>query len=456
MIKRYTPDIPYSTEIRARIALNAKRLEDAYYQIPAVFSHPGYDWPGDKEGRALLAFVSHYKVTGYINPTMPAMLAELPARFNEQGYLGPVQGENVFEQQLSGHSWLLRGLCEHYEQFLNEDSLNMAKTIVEALFLPLRGKFSAYPMTREETEGGVSGHSGIVQNGWNLSSDTGTAFMAFDGLSHAYKVLKDERIRALLDEMLDVYANMKLFKLKAHTHCSLTAARGMMRMYNVTEDARYLVIAKDIWDLFVFGRGMTATFQNINWWQKPDSWTEPCGIVDAIMLSCELYKITRQDKYRRLASRMFHNGLASAQRPNGGAGTDKVVFGGDPTLPHIPACRELSMDMYEAPFCCTMRLAEGLWYINHHDDFFYYEIERRENGELFVLKDAMGRYMCGDLLLAEIIIPEGVDLEGWEAPVPVAEVDGHRLTPLLKYYTLPDHVARVIRQRVLFDEGGRA
>ena len=108
------------------------------------------------------------------------------------------------------------------------------------------------------------------------------------------------------------------------------------------------------------------------------------------------------------------------------------------------------MDMYEAPFCCTMRLAEGLWYINKNDDLLYYEIERRENGEMFVTRDAMGRYMCGDLLLAEIVIPEGADLGGWTPPAPVAVVDGHRLTPLLKYYTLPDAVARVIRQRVLF------
>ena len=451
MIKRYTPDIPYSTEIRARIALNAQRLQDPYYQVPAVFSAPNYDWPGDKEGRALLAFVSHAKITRDIDPAMPILLAELSVRLGAQGYLGPVQGEIISEQQLSGHSWLIRGLCEHYEHFFGEESLTLARGIVENLFLPIKGRFADYQTTREDVDGGVAGHSGTIKNGWNLSSDTGTVFMAFDGLSHFYKMTHDERVLALLDEMLEVYTAMDLLELRAHTHCSLSAARGMVRMYKITEDTRYLVAAKDIWDLFVFHHGMTATFQNVNWWQRPDSWTEPCGIVDAIILSSELYTITRQDKYRRLASRMFHNGLASAQRPNGGAGTDKVVFPGDPALPQVPPCSELSMDMYEAPFCCTMRLAEGLWYIDKHDDFFYYEVERRENGELFVIKDELGRYMCGDLLLAEIIVPEGVDLGDWEIPAPVAVVDGHKLTPLLKFYTLPEKVVRVIRQRVLFD-----
>lgn len=456
MIKRYTPDVPFSPEIHARIALNAQRLREPYYQIDQVFSPLGYDWPGDKEGRALLAFVSHYKATGDVNPCMPAMLEQLPARVNEKGYLGHAMEDVISEQQLSGHSWLLRGLCEHYEQFLDDVSLAAVKTVVEGLFLPIAGKFASYPTTRDgEGDGGVSGHGGAVVGCWNLSSDTGTAFMAFDGLSHAYKVTRDERIHALLDEMLDTYTAMDKYALKAHTHCSLTAARGIVRMYNCTEDPRYLVAAKDIWDLFVFGHGMTPTFQNINWWQRPDTWTEPCGIVDAIILSCELYKITRQDKYRRLAARVFHNGLASAQRPNGGAGTDKVVFPGDPDLPNIPANEELYMDMYEAPFCCTMRLAEGLWYVNAHADLLYYELERRENGRLLVLRDVLGRYMCGDRVLAEIVIPEGADLEGWTPPEPIIEVEGHRLTFLLKYYELPDAVARVIRQRVLFGGGQR-
>ena len=77
MIKRYTPDIPYSAEIRARLALNEQRLNDACYQMPEVFSPADYAWPGDKEGRALLAFVSHYKATGHINPCMPEMMKAL-------------------------------------------------------------------------------------------------------------------------------------------------------------------------------------------------------------------------------------------------------------------------------------------------------------------------------------------------------------------------------------------
>ncbi|MBR3300966.1 MAG: hypothetical protein IKI68_05715, partial [Clostridia bacterium] len=52
-------------ELKTRIDLNYKRLaESSYYQIDEVFAPGNYDWPADKEGRALLAFVSHYKISG--------------------------------------------------------------------------------------------------------------------------------------------------------------------------------------------------------------------------------------------------------------------------------------------------------------------------------------------------------------------------------------------------------
>ncbi len=445
MLHRETPDAPYSPEVSARISLNAQRLREPYYQMPAVFQSPDCDWPGDKEGRALLAFVSHFKMTGEINPCMPALLSELPNRTGKDLYFGPDAGEIIFEQQLSGHSWLLRGLCEHYEQFHDEFSLKALKSVTEGLFLPTRGRYRQYPTNRPHTgEGGVSGHSGVVLDNWQLSSDVGCAFMAIDGLSHVYKITKDERVRALVNEMAHVLFAIDKVTLKAQTHCTLTAARGMLRMYQITEDPFYLVGAKDIFALYAFGKGMDATYQNLNWWGRHDTWTEPCAIVDSLMVALELYKITRKDSYRRCAARIFHNGFASAQRANGGAGTDAVVIpqNGQDTL---------YMKTYEAPFCCTMRLAEGLWYVKENVDMLYYEIERKENGDLWIVHDEFGRYMCGDLVLCEASLPEGIDTQGWELPAPVAERHGHKLIPLIKFYKTPDSVATHIKQKVIFE-----
>ena len=136
-------------ELRDRISLNFHRLADsAYYQIDEVFAPAEYDWQGDKEGRALLAFVSLYKITGVRIPCMEQMLERLPEKLNEKQYMGTVQKEIVSEQQMSGHSWFLRGLCEHYEQFGDDYSLELLKAITENLFLPTRGMYGTYPVNR--------------------------------------------------------------------------------------------------------------------------------------------------------------------------------------------------------------------------------------------------------------------------------------------------------------------
>ena len=423
-----------AAEMDDRLARNRDRLLKPYYQMPEVFQSPDADWPGDKEGRALLAFVSHYKATGYSNPCMEQMLEALPAHTNAQLYFGPDACGEIFEQQLSGHSWLLRGLCEHYEQFGDAFSRRALESVTEGLYLPTAGRYAGYPVERDAHElatGGVSGHTTTGSyEGWRLSTDVGCAFMSIDGLSHVYKITRDARVRALLDEMITVYCGIDKVRLRAQTHCTLTAARGMVRMYDVTGEPRYLSGARDIFNLYVFGGGMDAVFQNLNWWGRPDTWTEPCAIVDSLMLSGELYRVTGREMYRRCAARIFRNGLASSQ-------------------PGFADCDTLSLHGWEAPFCCSMRLAEGLWYAQVNRAMLYCEQELAEDGTPLVRQDQHGRYMCGDYVLAEPSLPEGAAGD-WKLPAPLAVTDGHRLSPLVRFYEIPASVAAVLRQRVLF------
>ena len=418
-------------ELEERIRLNYIRLSTGdYYSIEDIFSPKEYDWYADKEGRALLSFMCHYKLSGNIIPCMEQMLAQMPEHLNEQGYFGPIWENEIQEQQLSGHSWLLRGLCEHYEVFRDDFCLQAVRRIVENLYLPKRGRFSSYPIQRDlAKEGGVSGSQIGIVDGWILSSDVGCAFMSIDGLAHAYQITRDARIKELLDEMTAVYLSIDKVALQAQTHCTLTAARGMVRMYRETSDKAYLSGAQTIAKLYFEGGGMTETYQNLNWWGRPDSWTEPCAIVDSLMLAGELYKLTGNEQYRTLAARVYHNGLATSQRDNGGAGTDSaVVKDGTDTL---------CMGMYEAFFCCTMRLAEGLWYINANRELFTAHLAGKVTKQ--------GRiYSDGDILYAQIS-------GGGEAYAEQkVQIDGLTLSPLVKFYKLPKEIIETTRQKILF------
>lgn len=417
-------------ELKIRIEKNRERLSCGdYYQYESIFSPESYTWYGDKEGRALLAFMSHYKISGDKIPCMDKLLSELPHRLNDKGYLGPAFEDEIHEQQLSGHSWLLRGLCEHYDVFADKASLDAIIGITKGLYLSKKGRFATYPVDRDASGGDVSGSCTESCHGWVLSSDIGCAFMSIDGLSHAYSILRGSDLEELLYEMCNVYLNIDKVKLKAQTHCTLTAARGMLRMYECTHNEFYLDGAKDIMDLYVNRGGMTATYQNLNWWGRPDTWTEPCAIIDSLMLSCELYKITKEPFFRETAARIYQNGFATLQRDNGGAGTDTVVLYG--------VYDTLHAKMYEAYFCCTMRLAEGLFYINENADLLFY----RKSG---MAEKRDGIYYDGDVILTL------VSGKGEEYVKEYILADGYKLSPILKYYCLPRDVIENTFQRIIF------
>ncbi len=421
-------------ELNERIQLNFNRLEnDPYYQIENVFSPMSYDWYGDKEGRAILAFVSHYKISGKIIPCLPLMIKQLPEKLNSEGYFGTVyNGETIHEQQLSGHSWFLRGLCEYYMAFSDSYALSLIKSVSEKLFLPICDRVKTYPVIRENKgDGDVSGNSSCKINGWELSTDIGCAFMSIDGLSHAFEVTGDDRIKALTDEMIAVYMGIDKVKLKVQTHCTLTAARGMLRMYKITGEEKYLSHAKEIYNLYVFGGGVTYTYHNLNWWGRPDTWTEPCAIVDSLMVALELYKITSDEEYRTFASRVYHNAFASMQRSNGGAGTDTVICENSPW-------NFLGIQMYEAYFCCTMRLSEGLWYISENRALLY----ANYSGE--VSKNEKGMYVDGDIIYCEI------DEEFYGFADEIKKCDGLILCPIIKNWRVPKDIDTQIQMKIIF------
>ena len=231
--------------------------------------------------------------------------------------------------------------------------------------------------------------------------------------------------------MIEVYLSIDKVALRVQTHCTLTAARGMIRMYAVTAEEKYLSGAKERYDLYINGGGMTYTYQNLNWWGRPDTWTEPCAIVDSLMIALELYKITGDNVYRTTAARIYHNGFSTLQRDNGGAGTDTILTADSPW-------DYLAAQMFEAFFCCTMRLSEGLWYINENPKLLYAETAGA------VTKNSDGVYCDGDIIYA---LPD-------ESLLPYAEdgvmVDGMNLTPIVKYYRVPKEIIESAKQKILF------
>ena len=63
---------------------------------------------------------------------------------------------------------------------------------------------------------------------------------------------------------------------------------------------------------------MTENHENYNWFDRFDTWTEPCAIIDSYLLAVQLWEHTMKPEYRDDAELIYYNGICHTQRNNGG------------------------------------------------------------------------------------------------------------------------------------------
>lgn len=371
-------------DISKHIEKTYLRLHESEYAPENIIQSGEYTWPGDWEGRALLALCNIYELTGD-DKRLKKVFSTIKSGLNSQGFFGEVfNPELISEQQLSGHSWLMRGFLEYYACFDDAEALSLADKLFNNLYYPSLFAYDKYPLMRTKQEGDVSGNISSIIDGWELSTDIGCAFMCIDGLSHYYEVTKNTKTAEMLEKLIEVFLSIDLVENKVQTHATLSATRGMIRYYKASGKEYYLDLAKKIFN-FYLENGMTDTYENFNWFGRLDTWTEPCAIVDSFMVSDSLYKITGEKNYLTLARRIWLNGLSYCHRDNGGAGPNKCV---------TEQQKELGISMYEATCCCTMRYAEGLLTVKRSEKLY------NSNGTENTV-DEKGRKFVGDALVVK-------------------------------------------------------
>jgi hypothetical protein len=344
-----------SNDLRTRLQLNFRRLEEEKYQPENVYQREveASNWPGDTEGRTVLALILLAQASGRTPRYLDAILARWPREVNERGYFGVVHADDtISEQQLSGHGWALRALAELERWRPGGPARALAEPIVQNLILPTAGAHREYPLDADArmTKGGYSGsHLGRVGR-WLLSTDVGCDFICLDGIVDIYDVFRDARLRPIIEEMVARFLQLDLVAVKAQTHATLTACRALLRWAVIAHDESLVHAVVERYDLYS-KRAWTEHYANFNWFERPQ-WTEPCAIVDSLMVVMELWRRTGEVRYVHDAQHIYFNALGHAQRSNGGFGCDNC--------PGADGEKDLFFKVYEAHWCCTMRGGEGL------------------------------------------------------------------------------------------------
>jgi uncharacterized protein len=348
--------ITMQDELLRRSLKNFDRLETDIYQPANIFSDTNptasKDWPGDFEGRTILALVMQAQATHREPLYLEKMMQMLPLHFNSKGYIGPIQGDTINEQQLSGHGWLLRGLCEYYTWKKDEKVKKYILDIIQNLAIPTTGHHKNYPILPEERKANVGEMAGTTQNvknNWLLSSDIGCDFIFLDGIVQAYGLFPTPGLKSLIDEMTARFLQIDLVAIKAQTHATLTGLRSLMRYEDITGDS--LLLKEVISRYHIYRKqGITENYENFNWFCRPE-WTEPCAIFDSYILAVQLWQTTGDPLYLEDAHHIYYNAICHTQRDNGGFGCDNCPG---------PVDLQLKVKAFEAYWCCTMRGGEGL------------------------------------------------------------------------------------------------
>ena len=346
-------------ELAVRLHKNFDRLEEEKYQPHKVFltNEESFYWPGDTEGRTVLALALLAQATQRQPLFFDSILCLFPQKMNRLGYFGDVQSAGGWdEQQLASHGWVLRALCETYLWKSDPALFEMIRRIIDNLVLPLAGSMAkTYPLDPQAREqgGGIIGTRRLQRvDGWILSTDVGCIFILLDGLVQAWSILQDDQLRPLIEEMIAVFLRFDLDAIRAQTHATLTALRGLLRYAEATGD-RSLVDAVAVrFDLYK-RLAMSENYENHGWFGRP-SHSEPCAIIDALMTAVTLWRATGEAVYLEDAHHITYNALAATQRLNGGFGCNSCSGAESPFL---------EIRMQEAHWCCTMRGGEGLSFV---------------------------------------------------------------------------------------------
>ena len=349
-------EIRVDGELKERIHRNFNRMEEEKYLPQNVFltnEESGW-WPGDTEGRTILALVLNSQATGREPKYLDAILARFPEKVNADGYFGDIHPASlVDEQQLSSHGWVFRALCEYHLWKNDARSLSYLNTMLDNLALRTQGFHKNYPIEPLERsfDGKVIG-TRIEKslNGWILSTDIGCVFVFLDGLIQAYEITGREDLRPIIDEIVTLYKRIDVDAIKAQTHSTLTGLRAILRYYGITKDESLLQIAKERYKAYT-GMAMTENYENYNWFGRP-TWTEPCAVIDSYMSAVQLWQYTGNPVYLSDAQKIYYNGICFEQRANGGFGLSYCSGAQGHT--------GVMVNTNEASHCCSMRGGEGL------------------------------------------------------------------------------------------------
>jgi DUF1680 family protein len=321
-------------------------LADVSFQIPRIFTN----YSGDASGR-FIELAALTSPRGQLSPAaLGPVVASVATHQKVDGHFGldvdltkPLVKMSPPIPMLWGNARLLVGL------------VTAARELNEPKLLTAAGRLGDFYVQSAEHLCAASREAEYRASGTYGDGYTCCYFPAIEGLAMLYRATKEARYLKQAERMADFFQKFDVLPVE-HSHGNLCAWRGILELYEITGDAKYLERARAKWDAAVQGGYVWPLGGIGERWHVFYSGDEGCSESDWLRLSLELWRFTGQTRYLDMAERLLENQYAANQCPNGGYGMRH--FDGDAAGPI--ATRGM---VDEWPFCCSFHGPLGLHFL---------------------------------------------------------------------------------------------
>ena len=301
-----------------------------------------YNFSGDLSGRYIEVMSLFPEHAGSVD--LDTLVQELLRYQRPDGRFGDADLKFTADQiggehmaLLWGNGRLLVGLMQYYERTQDQDVLTAGRKLGD-FFLQTYAA-CATPQVREKLKDfgakGIICFTQYIEGLVMLSEHTGDQQYA-EVAAKAYQVLPPRG--------------------KQHTHGYLSTLRGVLDLYEYTEDARHLDYVRGAYDNLVHSDDYTAFGAVHEYFGGKGNRDEGCSTADFMRLSFHLYRVTDEPKYLERGEFALYNAFYFNQYFTGDFGSHFIDREGA-----NPAALMASW------WCCTMHGLRAMHDVKNHD-----------------------------------------------------------------------------------------
>jgi hypothetical protein len=144
-----------------------------------------------------------------------------------------------------------------------------------------------------------------------------------------------------------------------HSHGSISSYRGILMLYQITNNPDYLHRAEAKWEQAVNGGYVWPTGGVGEFWHLVSNGDEACSESDWLRFNLGLWQLTGRTRYLEMAERLLINHYPSDQSDNNGFG--QRTFNSEEGVGPIAM-----KGVHELYFCCTFHGPLGLYYLKSY------------------------------------------------------------------------------------------